>query len=909
MTTATDRTKRLHDPQAIKAAFHLLVGDGNVTELRALDATTAGDRWAKTWAGYFDNADDLAKAAGTIKTAKGIYFIPNAVNPALLARASNRIKVAGKGGGSQDSDIIGRRWLLVDCDAIRPADISATDAEHDAARQRARDIYAHLQAQGWPEPIAADSGNGFHLLYRIDLPADDGGLVQRCLQALGQRFTDATVKVDESVFNPARIWKLYGTTAAKGDDVPDRPHRMAQLVKVPDDLQTVPGELLEALAAKVADAQPAKPAARESHHDGNGQFDVAEFIRRHSLDVDGPEDWNGKQGRGRRWTFKTSPLCEHHGDGPHIEQHGSGAITAGCHHESCKWTWHELRAKYEPKPNGVGSTHENDERERKSQSTLLVELAEAAELWHTQAHGDAYATIDVDGHGEHWPIRSKTFRRWLARQFYLEHRKAPGSQALQDALNVLDGKAMFEGETRNAFVRVAGQDGKLYLDLGDTGWRVVEIDAAGWRVVDTCPVPFRRAKAMLSLPIPRPGGDVRDLRRFVNVTDDDWPLLLGWVVAALRPVGPFPILTLHGEQGSAKTSTARAVRGIIDPNEAPVRCEPREPRDLAIAANNGWVVATDNLSHIPGWLSDALCRLATGGGFATRTLYENDEETIFNATRPTILTGIEEVATRSDLLDRCLILQLPRIPDDKRRDEAAFWADFNAALPGILGAVLDAVATAIRKRPTISIARLPRMADFALWATAAETGFGFTPGQFMAAYTENRDTANETALESSPVARYVLQLGQWEGRPGELLAKVDAMATDADRKLRSWPKTARSLTGTLRRLAPNLRAAGVEIEEGHTGRGRGKRRTIAIRTVRESCGPTDPTGPSPEEQGFSKSSGAGTGPQAASGAGTGPETDVDVNPYVVTVGPDGASGAGKIQPCSKAYDDGEWGEV
>ena len=212
------------------------------------------------------------------------------------------------------------------------------------------------------------------------------------------------------------------------------------------------------------------------------------------------------------------------------------------------------------------------------------------------------------------------------------------------------------------FVRVAEDGDKLYLDLAN--------DTVGgrWKSTRTAGGLSNRARSgsdgprpCCPCPTPQPGGDIDDLRRFVNVTDDDWPLLLGWLVAAFRPVGPYPVLALHGEQGSAKTTTARALRALIDPNAAPVRCEPREPRDLTIAANNGWVVATDNLSHVPGWLSDALCRLATGGGFATRTLYENDEETIFDAMRPAILTGIEEVATRSDSAGPCLLLQLPRI--------------------------------------------------------------------------------------------------------------------------------------------------------------------------------------------------------------------------------------------------------
>jgi hypothetical protein len=167
------------------------------------------------------------------------------------------------------------------------------------------------------------------------------------------------------------------------------------------------------------------------------------------------------------------------------------------------------------------------------------------------------------------------------------------------------------------------------------------LDAGGWRVVDNPPVRFRRACAMLSLPTPTPGGNIEFLRDYLNVGPDDRPLVVAWLLAAMRPVGPYPVLCLHGEQGSAKSTTARVLRELVDPNAAPLRSEPREPRDLMIAANNGWVVALDNLSHVASWLSDALCRLSTGGGFSTRELYSDDDEMIFNATRPMILAALQ----------------------------------------------------------------------------------------------------------------------------------------------------------------------------------------------------------------------------------------------------------------------------
>ncbi|NLF73305.1 MAG: DUF3987 domain-containing protein [Candidatus Anammoximicrobium sp.] len=352
--TATKDRKALVDQAAVVATCQRLFGPGLVTELRALEATTAADRWPRTWFGYCDNSQALAAAAGTITTAKGIYIMPNEVNPALLARAANRIKQAGKGDATtQDSDILRRRWLLIDADPTRPAGISSSDDEHAAALGRVQDIVAYLAAAGWPGGIAADSGNGGHATYRIDLPADDGGLVQRCLQALAVRFDDAAVTVDKGNYNPARIWKLYGTLACKGDDVPGRPWRMARILQAPDALQVVPVELLQALAGEIPTVTPAAAAPRQDHGDGE-RFDIETFIRRYGLEVEGPHDWNGKQGAGRKWTFTRSPMCEHHGDGPFIVQHASGAVTAGCHHAHCAWTWQDLRQRLDGRPVKTG---------------------------------------------------------------------------------------------------------------------------------------------------------------------------------------------------------------------------------------------------------------------------------------------------------------------------------------------------------------------------------------------------------------------------------------------------------------------------------------------------------------------------------------------------------------------------
>jgi hypothetical protein len=332
------------DADEVRRAIDLLIPAGQVTELRALDATTAGDRWPRTLTGYFADRDKLVESLRTIKDATSVYFTPNPVDPRLKARAANRIKKADKGDSTSDKDIIGRRWLLIDCDAIRPAGISATDEEHEAAIQRAKLIADELKFNyGWPEPIVGDSGNGGHVLYRVDLPTDDGGLVERCLKSLATKFDDDDVKVDTSVFNPARIWKLYGARVGKGDSTEDRPHRTARILSAPERLQVVPAELLESLASDSPIEQPAKH--EHNSHAGGMAFDIDAFIDHNGFALAGPDAYQG----GRKWTFNHSPMCDHHGDGPFLIQFANGALSAGCHHDSCSWTWHDLRAKYEPK--------------------------------------------------------------------------------------------------------------------------------------------------------------------------------------------------------------------------------------------------------------------------------------------------------------------------------------------------------------------------------------------------------------------------------------------------------------------------------------------------------------------------------------------------------------------------------
>jgi hypothetical protein len=235
-----------------------------------------------------------------------------------------------------------------------------------------------------------------------------------------------------------------------------------------------------------------------------------------------------------------------------------------------------------------------------------------------------------------------------------------------------------------------------------------------------------------------------------------------------------------------------------------------------LAAQNGWLMVYDNLSGLSSVLSDALCRLSTGGGFATRELYSDSSETLFEASRPVCLNGITEFATRDDLLDRALILKLPSIPDDQRRDEKSFWKEFTESQPRILGGLLDVLSKGLKYLPDVDLENTPRMADFAKFSIAVEKAMGWHKNTFMSAYNSNRMLSTEISLESDPVALAVIDLDKkkWKGTATGLLEMLSNQVSDTVRRGKSWPNTPNWLSNRIKRIIPSLRKIGIEIEFG-----------------------------------------------------------------------------------------------
>ena len=444
----------------------------------------------------------------------------------------------------------------------------------------------------------------------------------------------------------------------------------------------------------------------------------------------------------------------------------------------------------------------------------------------TDQYNDPYAQIMTDAGYIICPINSSDFRLWLNGRFFNHTGEACKPADLKSVCATFAAQATFAGAGRFTLEpRVAWHDGALWYDLGDPARGAVKISSTGWEVLSDVPIIFRRYKNQGFQVLPIQGGKAAKFHKFVNVTDPgDLLLIMVWLIVGFIPNIPHAILVVHGSQGAAKTFFFRKLKILIDPGQRLVETIHKSPRDLAICLHNQLLTTFDNLRTLSTWQSDGFCRATTGDSFSARALYTNGDEFHLSFQRPIALNGISICAVSPDILDRSIIIQLDRIPQESRRTEDDLDAEFAEALPEILGGIFDTISRAMSIYPDVrgKLSNLPRMADFTTWGYAIAEALGGLGQDFLDAYSRNISHHNQEILAENPVSEAMVHLManhvRWSGSPSDLLKLLKGVAVEHQIKpdVKSWPSNASVLTKHLKTLQTNLFDAGIDVEFSRT---------------------------------------------------------------------------------------------
>lgn len=646
-------------------------------------------------------------------------------------------------------------------------------------------------------------------------------------------FSDDKVEVDKTTYNPSRICRLYGTIACKGDNIPTRPNRQARIISIRGEGEIVTISQITKIVSKLQDkhninTEVTAEITNKKLKNVNKKKDVAEWLEKYEIQVSHRKEEADKI----IYVLKQCPWNEEHTDkSAYVIQYNNGNIVAGCHHNSCSENnWSTLRSKYEP-TNKV--TNENIDKydgkneDKKGQIDILIDIVEDIETYRTSMD-ETYVTIQIRENNVN--VKSERFKKWIVSQFYNIESKIPTNDNIAKIILLLESRAMNEVNEVLVERRCATVVNCIYYDLKDDSCNVVKVSRDGWEIIKDPPVIFARTKTMYRQVTPERNGNLDILDKWFRYKDENHLILQKVIlVASLIPNIARPIQVLHGEKGSSKTSTMKLVRDIIDPAIVPVVSIPKTIDDLAVYISKNYVPCFDNIDTISNQVSDLLCIAVTGGGHTKRKLYTDDEEQVMFFQRFIVLNGINVVATRPDLLDRCILLELERIPPNERKEEKVLREEFEKDKPIILGAIFETLSKAMSIYDQVELNNLGRMADFTRWGYAIAEVLGIGGDKFLEAYLNNQNNANIEALESHPVGfamyKFMEDKTVWSGSPTKLLSELEIVAgfEKIDTTNSNWAKTPNVLSRRLNEIKSNLLDLGIEFE-----RSKGKNREIKI---------------------------------------------------------------------------------
>ena len=681
----------LFDPDEVLTALTAIVEPDTVFEVRALDARIGHSYRISRVSGFFNSRETCLNQLKRLTAFCGIYITLNPVRPALLARRANRLDyVAERNTLTGDQHIVSRRCIIVDVDPVRPSGISATDAEKKAAWEKAQLIVEYLRSHGWPEPfIIADSGNGYHLIWRVNLPANDGGLIQRLLNALADHFDDDTVIIDRDVFNPSRIGRLYGTLAAKGDDIPERPHRLSKMV-----CKTEPSDALsvEQLEAAIKGLTLDKPESDSSTDTGTtkASFDMEAFLANYRIEV---ADKVNREDGSIMWVLEECPFnSDHTSSSAAVFQGADGKLGFNCKHVSCSNKhWKDFREHFEPPPSWTRPLDPSSTEVRgqiiailtnaklslaskriKIANAVVGALAQRGQFFFDINQRDFASAMFFDRDRKRLEVISRdTFHAWLSDWLRINRADPIFTHIIREIETVALSEKYSKGIVPDKFW--ASRPGAIYLSNGDAA--LVKITAGAVALMDngTDEVLFPTGNTLTPwrLVEPQDPFETCQIFRGVNCTSSHGQDLLRAVIFSL-PTDPFkkPPVCLVGPWGSGKTREAEGIAELYGLSFIANNISEIGDDDFWVSSDAGGLFTLDNCDSHVKWLADAVAAHATGGHREKRKLYTDAEKIRLRAKAWLCLTTANPTfASDAGLADRLLVVRMERRTDDPKDEE------------------------------------------------------------------------------------------------------------------------------------------------------------------------------------------------------------------------------------------------
>lgn len=789
-----------------------------------------------TVSGYFNDVEKMLSALKRYDGTYNIFFTLNQPIVGIESRSINRLKEYAQ-NTTTDSEIAKRNWILVDLDPVRPSGISSTDEELKQAEMLSDKIREYLSAAGFPEPVTAMSGNGYHLLYAINMPNDEESkqLIKDFLKRLDNSFSNESVKVDIANYNAARITKLYGTMACKGDSTNERPHRRSKILYIPDDIVEVSAVQIETILQK---HQNETKAIHKNSTSKNGlgtaikndkSFSVEDWLNKHQITVSRTKTVEN----GICYVLDECPWNHEHSrdKGAYVIQYENGKIIAGCHHDSCREqgvNWESLWRMKEgnkslPHIKSKKSADKVDNLKESQADILLNILEERGHDYFKNKKGDTFVQVQEEGCPVNYPLNSELYRLLITGIYYKTIQKSIRKDAVNQVLDTLTAKASVEGKIYETYKRFGMFEGKLYYLLADVSNTVLCISPKGIEICKEPPVRLIKRKSMLTQPMPLEGKSLLELlqKYYSFSTKNDEILHAVILVTRLITNIEQPIVIYTGPKGSYKTTSMDMDKRILDYSSANVSVLPKNEEDFVLVLNSQDILCFDNIDNITKAQVDIFCQVLSESVVAKRKKYTDDELCEINIKATVYMTGINLLSGRTDFLSRCIFINTKAsgAKDGGKKSKKLLMEEFEKDKPYILFGVFTVLSKAISIYDKLGEIKMnDRLIDFLQWGYAVAEAMGYGGEAFLKAYKKNRQGIDEETLAADEVANavmtYLEKYDRFSGTMTELSNKLTEMISDETYIVSNKIKNPIQLSKRLGELTTGFDAIGINVDIG-----------------------------------------------------------------------------------------------